>query len=94
MPRSRGEWVGIGFMAVWMTFWTSAILVALYVLGGRVLHGDLPAALVLVIWLAAAGFGLWSAARRLYQLLVVGRTPRRPIRRHRWQDGMGPPDPR
>ena len=44
-------------MIVWLVFWTSAILVALWHLGGAALAGEPAAALVLAIWLAAAGFG-------------------------------------
>jgi hypothetical protein len=90
MARGRGDWVAIGFMILWMTLWTSAILVALYAFGGRVLHGDVQAALVLAIWLAGAGFGLYAAARRLHGLITVGRTPPRPMRNHRWRDGIAP----
>jgi hypothetical protein len=58
-----------------------------------VLHGDVRAGLVLAIWLAAAGFGLYAAARRLHGLITVGRTPPRPMRHHRWRDGVAPSAP-
>jgi hypothetical protein len=75
VARSRGDWVAIGFMILWMMLWTSAILVAPYAFGGRVLHGEARAALVLAIWLAGAGFGLYTAARRLHGLITVGKAP-------------------
>jgi hypothetical protein len=93
VARSRGDWVTIGFMILWMTLWTSAILVALYIFGGRVLHGEVQAALVLAIWLAGAGFGLYTAARRLHGLITVGKAPPPPMRHHRWRDGFAPPRP-
>jgi hypothetical protein len=93
VARSRNEKVAIGFLIVWLVFWTSAILIALYVFGRQVLQGELQVALFLIVWLAAAGFGFLSAARRLTQLIMTGKAPPRPLRNHRWRDGVGPPDP-
>ena len=56
--------------------------------GGRALRGELPAALVLLIWLAGAGFGLLLAARRLLQLILTGKALPRPMRHHPWREGM------
>jgi len=89
----RRRWVPIGFMVVWLTFWTSAILVALWYLGAAALAGDPGAALVLAIWLAAAGFALRSGALRLKALLMNETPPPRPHRNHVWRDGMDDPRP-
>ena len=80
---------GAGFLVAWMVLWTAAILVALFMLGSAALRGELGPAAFLAIWIAAAGFGLCSAGRRLVELLVTGR-PRRPNTRP-WDDGMDPP---
>ena len=58
-------------------------------LGAAALGGEPAAAVFLAIWVAAAGFGLYSAGRRLVELLVTGR-PRRPNTRA-WEDGIDPP---
>ena len=81
MPRDRA---GIGFLAVWLTFWAAAILVAVWHMGAAALAGELVPALFLAIWLAAAGFGLWSGARRLKALLLDEKRPHRAHRNHRW----------
>ena len=86
MRRSR---VDAGFLVLWMVFWTAAILVAVWMLGSAALSGELAAAAFLATWVAAAGFGLASAGRRLVQTLTGGPPPR-PNRR-RWDDGMDPP---
>jgi hypothetical protein len=75
-----------------MVVWTAAILVAAWMLGTAALRGELAPAFFLAVWVAAAGFGLWSAGRRLVELLVTGR-PRRPDTR-RWEDGIDPPEGR
>jgi hypothetical protein len=89
MPR-RGR-APIVFLVVWLTFWASAILVALWHMGATALAGEPVPAVFLAIWLAAAGFGLWSGARRLKRLLL-GEKPPRPHRDHRWHDGVEPPE--
>jgi len=87
--RSRKDLVAIGFMIVWMVVWGAGILVAVYLLGGRVLAGEAIAALVLLVWLGAAVFALRAAARRLAALLL-GETRVRPraAREHHWSDGV------
>ena len=71
-----------------MVVWGAGIIVAIYVLGGAVLGGELIAALVLLAWLGGAGFGLLSAARRLKALLLrEPRARRRGFGDHRWSDG-------
>jgi hypothetical protein len=92
MP-SRSEAVAIGFLILWMTAWAAAILVALWSLGAAALSGEPGAAVFLAVWVAAAGFGLFSAARRLRQRLLSETQPRRPNRNHQWRDGIDPPGP-
>lgn len=88
MARRRAT--GIGFMILWLTFWTAAILVALWSMGHAALAGEPAAALFLAVWLVAAAFGLVSGARRLRALLLDEPTPRPPLRNHRWNDGVDP----
>lgn len=78
-------------MILWLVFWTAGILVALWTFGGLVLEGEFAVMLPLGIWLAAAGFGLVSGARRLRQLLLREPVPPRRNPRHRWDDGMATP---
>ena len=89
MRRGRSRGVEAGLLAVWMVAWTAAILVAVWMLGAAALKGELGAAVVLAVWVAAAGFGLYSAARSLVERLVTGRPERRS--RRAWDDGMDPP---
>jgi membrane protein implicated in regulation of membrane protease activity len=93
MARGRPDRVAIGFTIVWMTFWTSAILVAIWTLGAAALAGEPAAALFLAVWLAAAGFALVSVGRRLMRQLYGTPRLRRPHRNHRWNDGIDPPGP-
>lgn len=84
MARSRA--VGIGFMILWLTFWTAAILVAVWSMGSAALSGQPAAAVFLAVWLVAAGFGFVSGARRLRALLLDQPPPTRPSRNHHWND--------
>src|SRR5687768_8373307 len=86
MPRRA--WARIGFLIAWLTFWASAILVAVWHLGGAALAGEAMPAVFLAIWVAAAGFGLWSGARRLVGALLGDKRLRPPHRDHRWRDGF------
>jgi hypothetical protein len=87
--RARKDLVAIGFMIVWMVVWGAGMLVAVWLMGGRVLAGEAVAALVLLVWLAAAGFGLLSAGRRLVALVMrEPRARRRGFGEHRWSDGV------
>jgi hypothetical protein len=90
--RRHGR-VGAGFLVIWLTFWTSAVLVAVWHMGGAALFGEAVPAVFLAIWLAAAGFGLWSGARRLQRLLLGEERRRAPFRGHRWHDGFDRPGP-
>ena len=90
MAATGRRWVAIGFLVVWLTFWTAAILVAVWHLGARVLAGEPAATVGLVIWLAAALFALRNAALRLKALLMNEKTPPRPHRNHAWRDGIDP----
>lgn len=88
-PRRRGP--AIAFMIVWLTFWASAILVAIWHLGGAALSGEPGAMAVLALWVGGAGFGFVSGARHLRTLLLNEPPPlRQPGRRHAWRDGLEP----
>lgn len=91
MARRRA--VGIGFMILWLTFWTAAIFVAVWSMGRAALTGEPAAAVFLAVWLAAAGFGFVSGARRLRALLLKQPQVRPPSRNHRWNDGVDDPAP-
>lgn len=84
MARSRSERVAIGFMIVWLVFWTAGILVVILGMGSAALVGDTGAIAFMALWLAAAGFGLVSGARKLRQLLLVSKAAPRPARDHEW----------
>jgi hypothetical protein len=92
MAERRRNWVSIGFIAIWIVFWTAAIGIALYIFGGAVLAGEWPVGLILLVWLGAAGFGLVRALRRLFELLLMQKLrPEREVpenRRHEWRDDM------
>lgn len=87
----RRRWSGIVFLAVWLTFWTSAILVAAWQMGAEALAGEPAAAVFLALWVAAAGVALVGGARRLKALATDERAPPRPARNHAWHDGMDDP---
>jgi hypothetical protein len=87
MARGRS----VGFLVVWLVVWTAAILTAVWYMGAAALRGEPGAAVFLLVWLGAAGFGFWNAARKLVRLLTVGEEPRRPLRHHEWDDGIEPP---
>lgn len=94
-PRPRAARRGpIVFMAVWLTLWSAAILMVLWMLGGAALSGDLGAAPFLLLWLGFAGLGLYAGLRRLRALLGLAGPPAPPppvpSRRSRWDDGLAP----
>jgi hypothetical protein len=94
MPRRRRR--SIGFLIVWMTVWTAAILVAVWQMGAAALAGEPVAAVVLLVWLAAAGFALVASGRRLRAMLLGEKSPSLANPRHRWDDGFDrqpPPAP-
>jgi hypothetical protein len=88
--RRRGPVV---FMAVWLTLWTAAILVVLWMLGAALVRGDLGAAPFLVLWLGFAALGLWAGVRRMQALVGLAPPPEGPPppdpARRRWRDGLG-----
>jgi hypothetical protein len=88
MRVGRSRWVPIGFMIVWLTFWASAILVAVWHMGSAALGGEPEAVIFLVVWIAAAGFGLWNGGHHLKRLLFDEKAPPRPVRNHGWNDGF------
>ena len=91
MRAGRNRKLDVAFLAVWMTVWAAAILVALWLLGTVALAGEPGAAVFLAVWVAAAGFALWSAGRRLLAVLLPERGKPRPDPR-RWEDGVDPPE--
>ena len=68
MRPGRSRKLDAGLLIVWMVLWTAAILVAVWMLGSAALGGEPAAAIFLAIWVAAAGFGLYSAGRRLWSV--------------------------
>jgi hypothetical protein len=87
----RRKPVPIVFMIAWLVFWLAGIFVALRMMGGAVLEGEPVAALVLALWLGAAGLGLYHGMQRLFGLLLGERRgggPRPPHPRHDWRDDM------
>lgn len=98
-PRPRAARRGpIVFMAIWLTLWSAAILVVLWMLGGAALSGDLGAAPFLLLWLGFAGLGLYAGLRRMRALLGLAGPPAPPppvpSRRGRWDDGLAPREAR
>jgi hypothetical protein len=94
MRRSgRPDKAGSAFLVLWMTFWLAAILIAVWTMGAAALAGEPMAAIVLLVWVGAALFGLVSAGRSLRALLLGERPQRRPHRNHRWNDGLDPAAP-
>lgn len=84
-------------MAVWLTLWTAAILVALWLLAAGALAGDLGAAPFLLIWIGFAGFGLHAGLRRMQALLGLirdaeGSEGPAPRPGRVWRDGIGDRD--
>lgn len=96
MPRvrPRSEKVAIGFMIVWLVFWCAGILIVVFGLGAAVAGGEPLAMLMMAVWLAAAGFGLWSGGRKLRQLLMLGEAPPRSGGRHEWTGDITDPPAR
>jgi hypothetical protein len=93
MARGGPDKAGTAFLIVWMIFWLAAILVAVWSLGGAAFSGEPVAAVFLAVWVAFALFGLQSAARRVRdQFTGAGGPRRRPHGRHRWNDGIDPPE--
>ena len=86
--RGRPDKAGSAFLVLWMTFWLAAILTAVWTMGAAALSGAPMAAVVLLVWIGAALFGLVSAGRSLRALLLGERPERRPHRNHRWNDGL------
>ncbi len=88
--RGRPEKAGSAFLILWMTFWLAAILVAAWTMGAAALSGEPAAAIVLLVWIGAALFGLVSAGRSLRAALLGERPRRTPLRNHQWNDGLDP----
>lgn len=88
MAARRGR-AGMVFTGVWLVVWTSAILVALVLILRSALAGDWGAVPVLVIWVGAAGFGLWRVGLSFAEKLSGERLrPRRSRPLPEWNDGM------
>jgi hypothetical protein len=92
-PERRADKAGTAFLVLWMTVWLSAILVAVWTMGAAALSGEAGAAIVLLVWVGAALFGLVSATRALRARLLGERPGPRPHRNHRWNDGLDAPAP-
>ena len=87
-PGRRAGKAGAAFLALWMTLWLAAILLAVWTMGEAALSGEAGAAVVLLLWVGAALFGLVSAGRSLRALLLGERREPRANRNHRWNDGL------
>ena len=92
MRRGRPDKAGSAFLVLWMTFWLAAILIAVWTMGAAALSGEPAAAIVLLIWVGAALFGLVSAGRSLRARLLGDKPGPRPHRNHGWNDGLDAPD--
>ncbi len=86
VSRSGRERFAIGFMVVWIVFWAAGMLIVLYGFGTALLGGNFAAAGFMLIWLAAAGFGLFMGARKLVQILRHERPEPEGARAHEWND--------
>jgi uncharacterized membrane protein len=95
MARTRGAKTGIAFMVLWLVLWTGGMLIALYGVAVSIWHGNWDVVPFLGLWLVAAGFGLWSGARKLTQLMELTEKRPKPVRTgpHGWQDDMPAPRP-
>ncbi len=92
--RPRREKIAIGFMVLWLVFWTAGILIVLYGLVMAAGRGHLGGMAVMGVWLVAAAYGLYAGARKLRQLLTMGEGQRAGTPNQRWSDGMtGGPEP-
>lgn len=87
-PLSRKEKTSIGFLVVWMIFWGGGMLLVVLALGGAAMAGDVAPMIFMIVWLVAAGFGLYRAGRQLRTLLMRDGQPRRPPTSQPWHDGM------
>ena len=87
--RPRREKVAIGFMVVWVVFWTACMFIVLYGLGVALWERNMAPAAFMLVWLAAATFGLSKGIRTLRTLMLDGLPPPAPARDHSWKDGTG-----
>lgn len=89
MAARRGR-AGTVFTGIWLVVWTSAILVALVLLVHSALAGEWGPVPVLLLWIAAAGFGLWRVGLRFAETLSGERLRpgRKRGRPREWNDGM------
>jgi hypothetical protein len=76
-------------MIAWVVLWMAAMMIVLVAVGRALLIGDgggpLP---FLLIWLAAAGFGLYQGVKALRRMLLGRERAPRLARRHRWKDDI------
>lgn len=70
--RSRREKFAIGFMIVWIIFWTACMFVVIYGLVMALIARDTTPAAFMLFWLMAATFGLSKGIRALRQILLDG----------------------
>jgi hypothetical protein len=77
-------------MIVWIVLWLAGMMIVLVGLGRLLLGGDLAPLPFMLIWLVAAGFGLYAGIRRLRRLLLSGQA-RPPAARSNWHDGIERP---
>jgi len=87
--RPRREKIAIGFMILWIVFWTACMFIVLYGLGMALLARDMAPVAFMLFWLAAATFGLSKGIRTLRNLMLDGIGPHAAARNHNWKDEVG-----
>jgi len=92
-PAKGPNRAGAAFLVLWMTVWLAAILIAVWTMGEAALSGEPGPAIVVLLWVGAALFGLVSAGRSLRAHLLGERPGPRRHRNHRWNDGLDPDAP-
>lgn len=90
-PRQRPhrEKVAIGFMILWVVFWTACMFIVLYGLVVALWERNMTPAAFMLVWLAVATFGLSKGIRTLRTLMLDGLGPPAPARNHDWKDEIG-----
>lgn len=92
--RPRREKIAIGFMILWVVFWTACMFIVIYGLVMALWARDMGPVAFMLFWLAAASFGLSKGLAVLRQLLTEGLPQAAPARSHDWNDGTDGGDDR
>ncbi len=86
--RSGRDKFSLGFLIVWIVVWLAMMLVVIWTMINALLEGDLQGALFMVVWVAAAGFGLYLALKNLRKTLLRGRKRNTWTPDAQWHDDM------